>query len=431
MRHLDCATAVIFWLFASRSLQSPMKRTGNNLGAGSSSLHHMAGSPQIGETFLPSPHILNSLEQTPDRQHIKKEKQVRFYDPHLQPIPPPGVNELPFLSVPELVNRNPSAFRSHEDYSSDPWITAFGMHPQIEALEDGDPLPILYASRFHDLYDPDTDLGTGRRLAATLKAHMKARNFDKKYQDDVLRNLKQHCRTDADRRWRNRCKERIGLVNYKAKRDSYKKPKKTLEQLIQDSAKFEEAMAKAGITEPHKMTPSELEEKTRKLYVDHYSGNKKEAGHALTTYLKVTGKSREEVKEARMIRTEYNRKQWMKAWLALNSEERASRNGASEEGEALETHFMSHLGEETPPRTRHRGEGGGEGSHSSLPMASLCAGPSSSTNMTYPSIADWYAFSKNLAPIAQASHDFSMDPQHQHESISDHHHGQGYSRRSL
>jgi len=200
------------------------------------------------------------------------------------------------LSVPEIADSKPRMNPSK-------WFEIFSSHPKIKEMDQATNEQ-EFAKMYSKLYPEETDNFDyrnnvmGRRMSDALKAYMISKSMDEQSRDRILIHLKHQRRIVYFKKYGSNRKSK------KQKGSGVKSP----HQIAKDAIDFDQRMRKAGI-KVDELGAKELEEQTRTLYLtdDYYGGDKRKVGNDLISFLKVKGFSEDDINDARLIRTDFNR----------------------------------------------------------------------------------------------------------------------------
>ncbi|UZJ53804.1 hypothetical protein CBS101457_003124 [Exobasidium rhododendri] len=229
----------------------------------------------------------------------------------------PGLDEINKMKVSAIIDQKEGPISVY-------WMQLLGSHPEMQALERGNPDSNVYAQRYSELYDPDTGLELGKKMVKALKAHMIARGYEKSFQDAVVWFLRVLRKRAVNKGCNDR--QRMDWLNYaQGESDwnlsSVKPVKKSKQQ--ENAERFAQQLEAANIR-PENLTPLELEVQTRR-FLDHYEGEKKKMGIDLVAYLKSQKVDDKQIKAVRQSRAEHNRLLYNKTYNALRPSIRRSK----------------------------------------------------------------------------------------------------------
>ncbi|UZJ53801.1 hypothetical protein CBS101457_003121 [Exobasidium rhododendri] len=213
------------------------------------------------------------------------------------------------MTIPELVGSKEQSFSS---VGSQLWIRAFGDHPDILDIEKDDPSSEVYASRYQKLYDEsNTNPAMGIRMSEALQRHLEARNYSTKYQEEVLKYLRYKRRRSVDKQWRARTKaarsvDAGDVESEQPVAHTRKQRCKSAKEKEYCGQRFAARLEANGI--PSGLSPQEVEVRSRSFIEKYYEGDKKVAARDMTYYMKMNRMNAEDIREAKVTRSDYNHK---------------------------------------------------------------------------------------------------------------------------
>jgi len=217
--------------------------------------------------------------------------------------PPPTQEEMQKMSIPEMVNRPGPFIQLHK---SKAWLQAFRFHPEIIKLDEVLVPSEQYALKLSKLCESEFDSATGRRISDAFQAHMKERGFDSNYQDKVMKHFRKYRKkyNDQERLKKRKTKSDLEEEQFEKGKQIYLN---TLDRMREESNNFIQHLKLAGIHNYEQLTPKQVEQESRMVYLYYRNKDQKRADDDMSSYLRMRNCNRNEIRLAKAARTKYNK----------------------------------------------------------------------------------------------------------------------------